>query len=129
VPLWFLATYALVIDAHPIADRCWQRNRTATAAGLLAVVLIGDMTQLISGLGAVALLNHIWVFMVCQLFGVLWFEGRLPSGLRAAATALGSLANGRGDVEPALHDDLPLALHRHRGGCARRTVHQSERPA
>jgi fucose 4-O-acetylase-like acetyltransferase len=92
VPLWFLAVYVVVVAAQPLIDRAWRRNRVATLGTLVLLSLVGDAAQLTPGFGGFARLNHLWVFAACQQFGVLWFEGRLPSGRRAAVRALGALS-------------------------------------
>jgi fucose 4-O-acetylase-like acetyltransferase len=91
VPLWFLAVYVVVVAAQPVVDGMWQRHRAATLGGLLLLAAVGDAAQLAPQFGWFAWLNHLWVFAACQQLGVLWFEGRLPSGRRALAFASGAL--------------------------------------
>jgi surface polysaccharide O-acyltransferase-like enzyme len=98
VPLWFLAVYVVVVAVQPLIDRVWKSHRVATLVCLVVLSLLGDLAQLTPGFGAVAWLNHIWVFAVCQQLGVLWFEGRLPSGRRAFAAAVAALGTAVGLV-------------------------------
>jgi surface polysaccharide O-acyltransferase-like enzyme len=98
VPLWFLAVYVVVVAVQPLIDRVWKSHRVATLAGLVVLSLVGDLAQITPGLGAVAWLNHIWVFAACQQLGVLWFEGRLPSGRRAFVAAVAALGTAVGLV-------------------------------
>jgi hypothetical protein len=92
VPLWFLAVYVVVVAVQPLVDRAWRMSRVATFAGLFVLSALGDATQLAPGFGGFAWLNHIWVFAACQQLGVLWFEGRLPSGRRAFVVAIGAVS-------------------------------------
>jgi surface polysaccharide O-acyltransferase-like enzyme len=98
VPLWFLAVYVVVVAVQPLIDRVWKSHRVATLAGLVVLSLLGDLAQITPEFGAVAWLNHIWVFAACQQLGVLWFEGRLPSGRRALMAALAALGTAVGLV-------------------------------
>jgi surface polysaccharide O-acyltransferase-like enzyme len=98
VPLWFLAVYVVVVAVQPLIDRVWKSHRVATLACLVVLSLLGDLAQLTPGFGAVAWLNHIWVFAACQQLGVLWFEGRLPSGRRAFVAAVAALGTAIGLV-------------------------------
>jgi surface polysaccharide O-acyltransferase-like enzyme len=91
VPLWFLAVYVVVVAAQPPIDRVWKSHWVATLACLVVLSLLGDLAQITPGLSGVAWLNHIWVFAFCQQLGVLWFEGRLPSGRRAFVAAVAAL--------------------------------------
>lgn len=98
IPLWFLATYVLVVAIHPVVDRFWQRSRMLTFAGLIGLSVLGDISHLLHGPKLFTALNHVWVFATCQLLGVLWFEGRLPAGRRAAGLAVGGFATAVGLV-------------------------------
>jgi surface polysaccharide O-acyltransferase-like enzyme len=91
VPLWFLAVYVVVVAVQPLIDRVWKSHRVATLTGLIVLSLLGDLAQITPGFSGFAWLNHIWVFAACQQLGVLWFEGRLPSGRRALASAVTAL--------------------------------------
>ncbi len=98
VPLWFLAVYVVVIAVQPLIDRVWKSHRVAALACLVVLSLLGDLAQITPGFSAFAWLNHIWVFAACQQLGVLWFEGRLPSGRPAFATAVAALGTAVGLV-------------------------------
>jgi surface polysaccharide O-acyltransferase-like enzyme len=98
VPLWFLAVYVMVVAAQPLIDRVWKSHRVATLTCLIVLSLLGDLSQVTPGFSAFAWLNHIWVFAFCQQLGVLWFEGRLPSGRRALAAAVAALGTAVGLV-------------------------------
>jgi surface polysaccharide O-acyltransferase-like enzyme len=98
VPLWFLAVYVVVVAVQPLIDRLWNGHRVATLVCLVVLSLVGDLAQITPGLGVVAWLNHIWVFAACQQLGVLWFEGRMPSGRRAFVAALAALGTAVGLV-------------------------------
>ncbi len=98
VPLWFLAVYVVVVAVQPLIDRVWKDRAVATLACLVVLSLLGDLAQITSGFSAVGWLNHIWVFAACQQLGVLWFEGRLPSGRRAFVAAVSALGTAVGLV-------------------------------
>jgi surface polysaccharide O-acyltransferase-like enzyme len=98
VPLWFLAVYVVVVAVQPLIDRVWKSHRIATLAGLVVLSLLGDLAQITPGFGGFAWLNHLWVFAACQQLGVLWFEGRLPSGRLAILAALAALSAAVGFV-------------------------------
>jgi surface polysaccharide O-acyltransferase-like enzyme len=98
VPLWFLAVYVVVVAVQPLIDRVWTGHRVATLACLIVLSLLGDLAQITPGFGTFSWLNHIWIFAACQQLGVLWFEGRLPSGRRALAAAVAALSTAVGLV-------------------------------
>lgn len=98
VPLWFLAVYVVVVAVQPLIDRVWKSHWVATLSCLVVLSLLGDLAQITPGFGAVAWLNHLWVFAACQQLGVLWFEGRLPSGRRALLAAGAALGTAVGLV-------------------------------
>ena len=98
VPLWFLAVYVVVVAVQPLIDRVWKDRAVATLACLVVLSLLGDLAQITPGFSAVGWLNHIWVFAACQQLGVLWFEGRLPSGRRAFVAAVSALGTAVGLV-------------------------------
>jgi fucose 4-O-acetylase-like acetyltransferase len=98
IPLWFLAVYVVVVAVQPLIDRVWKSHWAATLAVLGGLSLLGDFAQITPGFSAFAWLNHIWVFAACQQLGVLWFEGRLPSGRRALVAAVAALGAAMGLV-------------------------------
>ena len=83
---------------QPLIDRVWKSHWVATLSCLVVLSLLGDLAQITPGFSAVAWLNHLWVFAACQQLGVLWFEGRLPSGRRALLAAGAALGTAVGLV-------------------------------
>ncbi|MEX2622327.1 MAG: acyltransferase [Acidimicrobiia bacterium] len=77
VPVWFLATYVVVVSLTPITLRAWDRYgwnailATAAVAGLIDVLSIGfDLTLL-------AFLNYIFVWCTVHSLGYAWADSKL----------------------------------------------------
>ena len=86
IPLWFLANYTIDIAAAPYTFRWFRRSPARTVAVLMAVFGLCE----IANLAGVPLLPHVnWVigWLLFQVAGFAWQQGRLPTGRRLAVAA------------------------------------------
>ncbi len=95
VPVWFLATYVLVVAVVPISLRVWDRfgwSAFAVTAGIAAAI---DFANLGLDVPHVMWLNYIFVWNAVHFLGYAWVDGRIASirhSLSIAGAGLASLA-------------------------------------
>lgn len=95
VPVWFLATYVLIVAAVPISLRIWDRFGWAAFAGASAVAAAIDFANLGLGVPLVKWLNYIFVWNAVHFLGYAWADGRMRStrqSVSITAAGLTSLA-------------------------------------
>ena len=96
MPLWFLATYIVVIMAAPIAHRAHRRRPVLTLGALIAAAVAVDGVSRGVGVSIVGPLNFLFVWLVPHQLGYVYADGRLPRAGRwihvlLAATGLAGL--------------------------------------
>jgi len=93
VPVWFLATYVLIVAVAPLTLLLWDRLGWwsfvvfAGAAGLVDVLYLGF------GVDAVRWLNYVFVWNAVHILGYAWADGRIGDVGRRAVIALGGFAS------------------------------------
>lgn len=95
VPVWFLATYVLIVAAVPISLRLWDRFGWSALAGAAVIAAAIDFANLAMGVPLVMWLNYIFVWNAVHFLGYAWVDGRITPrrhGVKIAAGGLASLA-------------------------------------
>ncbi len=88
VPVWFLATYVLIVAVAPLTLAMWERMGWwsfavfAGAAGLVDVLYLGY------GVDPVRWLNYIFVWNAVHVLGYAWADGRIGDTGRRAMIAI-----------------------------------------
>ena len=93
VPVWFLATYVLVVAMVPISIRLWERFGWWVFGGLVATAAIVDFASIGLDIGTVKWLNYIFVWNAVHVLGYAWYDGRLTSQEARLSTAAAGLAS------------------------------------
>jgi fucose 4-O-acetylase-like acetyltransferase len=94
VPVWFLATYVLIVAVVPISLRIWERFGWSAFAATAAIAAAIDFANLGMGVPQVMWLNYIFVWNAVHFLGYAWVDGRITSlrqSLSIAAAGLASL--------------------------------------
>ena len=95
VPVWFLATYVLIVAMVPISLRLWERLGWTSFAATTAIAAGIDFANLGLGIPMVMWLNYIFVWNAVHFLGYAWADRDFTSVSRSTAiagTGLGSLA-------------------------------------
>ena len=93
VPVWFLATYVLIVAAVPISLRLWDRFGWSAFAGAAAIAAAVDFANLGMGVPVVKWLNYIFVWNAVHFLGYAWVDGRIDSIRQSISIAGGGLAS------------------------------------
>lgn len=111
VPVWFLAVYVLVVAVAPALWSAHERLGWWPAAALAVGAAGVDVARLALGDGlgeAVASVNFLLVFCLCQQLGFAWYDGRLA---RHRATGRVLLGGGLGALWLLTHaGPFPVSL-------------------
>jgi len=108
VPVWFLAVYVLVVAVAPALWRAHERFGWRTVAVLAAGAAAVDGARVAGAGEAVAAVNFLLVFCVCQQIGFAWYDGRLA---RHRATGWALLGGGLGALWLLTHaGPFPVSL-------------------
>ncbi len=93
VPVWFLATYVLIVAMVPISLRLWERfgwTAFIVTAGIAAAI---DFANLGLEISVVEWLNYIFVWNAVHFLGYAWVDGRITSARRSLSVAGAGLAS------------------------------------
>ncbi len=93
VPVWFLATYVLVVALTPITLRAWDRHgwkAIALTAGLAALVDLISLGSL--GHTAVGYLNYVFMWGTVHSLGYAWADAQIGGVGRRSLASAGGLA-------------------------------------
>ena len=93
VPVWFLATYVLIVAAVPVSLRLWDRFGWSAFAGAAAIAAAIDFANLGMGVPMVEWLNYLFVWNAVHFLGYAWVDGRITSPRHAVRIAAGGLAS------------------------------------
>jgi hypothetical protein len=111
VPVWFLAVYVLVVAVAPALWRAHGRWGGRVPVALAVVAAAVDAVRLADPAGAgeaVAAVNFLVVFGLCQQVGFVWYDGRL---LRHRATGWALLGTGLAALVALTHaGPFPVSL-------------------
>ncbi len=91
VPVWFLATYVLIVAAVPISLRLWDRYGWSAFAGAALIAAVIDFANLGMGVTLVEWLNYIFVWNAVHFLGYAWVDGRTSSSRQTTRIAAGGL--------------------------------------
>lgn len=92
VPVWFLATYILIVALAPWTLRLWERFGWSAFAGLVAAAALVDVLYLGFDVGAVRWLNYVFVWNAVHLLGYAWADGRISDMRQRISIAGGGFA-------------------------------------
>ncbi len=86
VPVWFLATYVLVVTIVPLTVAAWDRFGWKAPLTATTVAAAIDFIELGVGYPAVRWLNYLFVWNAVHMLGYAWLDGRkVRAGLVTAA--------------------------------------------
>lgn len=87
IPLWFLSVYLIVVVATPVMWALHRRYGLLVPAGLVLLVGIGDAARILGG-EPWAYGSFLFGWLAIHQMGIVWRDGRLPSGPRVAVPLL-----------------------------------------
>ncbi|ACZ31113.1 acyltransferase 3 [Xylanimonas cellulosilytica DSM 15894] len=85
LPLWFLVVYLAVILLTPVMLRLHRRFGLRVVAVMLAVVVVGDVLRLTTGLEGLASASSVFGWLAMHQTGFAWQDGSLRLTARRAA--------------------------------------------
>ena len=88
IPLWFLANYTIDIAVAPHTFRWFRRSPGQMLAVLFGVFAACEIANL-AGVPMLPQVNWVLGWLLFQVAGFAWQQGRLPTGARLAAIAGG----------------------------------------
>lgn len=91
VPVWFLATYVLIVLVAPLTLRLWERIGWWSLAGFAALAGLTDVVLLGLDLGWARWLNYVFVWNAVHILGYAWADDRIGGPVRRVIFALGGL--------------------------------------
>jgi len=92
IPVWFLATYVMVVALTPVTLAAWDRYGwmallvTGAAAGLVDLVSLGGLAP-----AQVGFLNYLFVWGTVHSLGYAWADSRIGGVTRRLAASVGGL--------------------------------------
>lgn len=89
LPLWFLVVYLGVIALTPTMLRLHHRFGLAVPAVMLAVVVVGDVLRLTTGVEMTAAASSVFGWLAIHQVGFAWQDGTLRLTVRRAWRLLG----------------------------------------
>jgi len=98
VPLWFLATYLLVVALTPITLRAWDRFGWSSLVVGAALAGLMDLLALGFGLTPAGFLNYVFVWGTVHGLGYAWADESLVGVARRLATSVAGLVSTAGLV-------------------------------
>ncbi|RYP87570.1 acyltransferase [Nocardioides guangzhouensis] len=92
VPLWFIATYVVVVALVPATLALWDRIGLWSVLAGAAVVVAVDVASLAAGLPLVAAVNALVVWATLHQLGYAWLDGRVAGVPRRLLLTAAGLA-------------------------------------
>jgi len=92
IPVWFLATYVMVVALTPVTLRAWDRFgwksliATGALAGLMDLISLGSL-----GLADMGFLNYLFVWGTVHGLGYAWADSRIGGVTHRLLAAAGGL--------------------------------------
>jgi hypothetical protein len=93
VPVWFLATYVLIVMTTPLTLALWERLGWRAFAGLAGAAALVDLANLSFGVPVVEWLNYLFVWNAVHLLGYAWIDGRTTGRRPQVGIAAGGVAS------------------------------------
>ena len=88
VPVWFLATYVLIVAVAPVTLRLWERFGWGAFWATAGVAAVVDFANLGLGLSITRWTNYVFVWNAVHFLGYAWADGRIGTSTRRLQTAL-----------------------------------------
>lgn len=92
VPVWFLATYVVIVALAPLTLRLWQRLGWLAFAAFTAAALLVDILYIGFEVAPVRWLNYLFVWNAVHMLGYAWADGRIKGPLYRFGLAAGGFA-------------------------------------
>jgi hypothetical protein len=92
VPVWFLATYVLIVALAPLTLALWERMGWGAVAVFIGGAAAVDFAYLGLEIGAARWLNYLFVWNAVHMLGYAWADGRIGGSARRLAFAVGGFA-------------------------------------
>lgn len=92
VPVWFLATYVVIVALAPLTLRLWQKLGWFAFAALTAAALLVDILYIGFEVAPVRWLNYLFVWNAVHILGYAWADGRIKGPLHRFGLAGGGFA-------------------------------------
>ncbi len=83
VPVWFLATYVLIVSLAPLTLRLWERWGWGAVTATIGLAAIVDILNLGFGITPVRWLNYLFVWNAVHFLGYAWADRRIGGQRRA----------------------------------------------
>ncbi len=77
VPVWFLATYVLIVALAPLTLALWEKYGWASFIGFTAAAAAVDNAFIGFDIGSVRWLNYVFVWNAVHILGYAWADGRI----------------------------------------------------
>lgn len=87
VPVWFLATYVLIVAFAPLTLALWERIGWWSFAGFTAAAAAVDVAYVGFDVGIARWFNYIFVWNAVHILGYAWADDRIGGALRRLAIA------------------------------------------
>jgi len=91
IPLWFLANYTIDTAIAPFTHRLWRRSPVKLIGGLLAVFTVAEIANL-NDIPYLPQINWVIGWLLFQITGFAWQDGKLTSGAKLVAAAAAAWA-------------------------------------
>ncbi len=89
VPVWFLATYVLIVAMAPMTLALWERFGWGAFAMFAGAAALVDILYLGLDVDPVRWLNYIFVWNAVHILGYAWADGRIGAMAHRLAIAVG----------------------------------------
>jgi hypothetical protein len=89
VPVWFLATYVLVVAMAPWTLALWEKSGWWAFAGFTAAAALVDIAYIGFDIDPVRWLNYVFVWNAVHILGYAWADGRIGSMAQRVMIAVG----------------------------------------
>lgn len=92
VPVWFLATYVVIVSLAPLFLRAWERFGWVSVAGLVAAAGVVDIVSISVDMPVLAFANYVFVWGAVHQLGFAWLDGKIGGTARRLGVGLLGLA-------------------------------------
>lgn len=89
VPVWFLATYILIVALAPLTLRMWERFGWTAFGSFVAAAALVDVLYIGFDVGAMRWFNYVFVWNAVHMLGYAWADGRIGNILQRWMIAIG----------------------------------------
>ena len=89
VPVWFLATYVVIVAMAPLTLALWDRFGWSSFAMVTALAAAVDIAYIGFDMDPVRWLNYVFVWNAVHILGYAWADGRIGSLMHRLGLMLG----------------------------------------